>query len=331
MLFYSLRRQRQMCIRDSINAEYGGIWFLRTMKASKSAHSLGPTHPKGHKPDIGDRWWVYRLAGITKMSNLNIVTHTGLARSFVERWAAVGRSGVQDVSDKPRPGRPHAISPKSQKRLKRALQNRRFVTPARLAPKFGCSARTIARTGRDLIKLRPVKVQYRCRQSAKSLANRVAWAVARKDKPAEYWQRWVWTDEKWFYLVCKKSGEWVWVAEDDLQNECRFVPKDKKPAKIMVWAGISYDGRTSLHMFETDGSIDQHEYQYAMEQALHPAIEDGKYLFPEGQPDGAIFMQDGAPAHKAKTTTKWLATNLPEGWAVNDLSLIHISEPTRPH
>ena len=76
-----------------------------------SAHSLGPILPKSHKPDIGDRWWVHKLAGIKKMSNLNICTFTGLGKSFVERWAALGRRGEMDVSDKPRTGRPHAISP----------------------------------------------------------------------------------------------------------------------------------------------------------------------------------------------------------------------------
>jgi hypothetical protein len=283
-----------------------------------SEHSLGPVYPKSHKPTVGDRWWVHRLAGVRKMSNLGIVSFTGLSRKFVERWAAAGRKGTEDVNDQPKYGRPHAISPPSVKRLKRALQNKRFVTPAHLAARFHCSPATINRTARDLCKLRPVKVLYRARQTAVSLGNRVRWATEHRNKPASYWRRWVWTDEKWFYLVCKKSGEWVWVAEDDLTNECRYVPKDKKPWKIMVWAGISFDGRTGLHMFETDGSVDSIEYQHGVSSALLPAIGDPQYLFPNGAPDHPVFMQDGAPAHTSKLTKAWLAEHLPAGWSVND-------------
>jgi hypothetical protein len=150
------------------------------------------------------------------------------------------------------------------------------------------------------------------------MANRVRWCEARKNKPPEYWKRWVWTDEKWFYLVCKKSGEWIWLAEDDVNNEARYVPRDKHPTKVMVWAGITYDGRTSLYVFETTGKIDSAEYVHAVGSALLPGICDPEYMFPEGHGEHPIFMQDGAPAHKSKMTADWLKENLPPGWIVND-------------
>ena len=75
----------------------------------------------------------------------------------------------------------------------------------------------------------PVKVKYSVRQTQASLEYRVKWATERKNKPLKYWKWWLWSDEKWFFLVCKKSGEWVWVLEDDVDNEVRYVPKDKKP------------------------------------------------------------------------------------------------------
>ena len=76
------------------------------------------------------------MAGIKKMSNANIMTFTGLKKSFVDQWAAAGRASSEDVKNKPQAGRPYAISPNGQKRLKRALCNTRFVTPAKLAFKF---------------------------------------------------------------------------------------------------------------------------------------------------------------------------------------------------
>ena len=77
-----------------------------------------------------------------------------------------------------------------------------------------------------------------------------------QNAPLETWKKWVWSDEKWFYLVCKKSGETVWVMEDDLENEAVYIPKDKKPSKVMVWGAISYDGRSSLHIFPPSTKVD---------------------------------------------------------------------------
>lgn len=280
-------------------------------------HSLGPVYGQAHRPDVGDRWWVMRLAKIKQMSSLAIKTFTGLRLSFVKKWASRGRAGVDDASDQPRSGRPVALSPQSQQRLKKALQNRRFVTPARLAPKFGVSPNTIRSTARDLLKLKPVKVLYRCRQGKGVPEYRVKWCKDKVDRPLSYWQEWIWSDEKWFWLVCRKSGEYIWVAEDDLENEARYVPKDKHPQKLMVWAAISYDGRSGLHWFDPGTKVDSVEYQWAVEQAMLNCLDDPQYLFPNGVPAYAAFMQDGAGPHRSKSTEKWLADNLPSGWAVN--------------
>jgi hypothetical protein len=258
-----------------------------------------------------------RLAGVKKMSTFAIRTFTGLSLGFVKFWVARTRAGVQDADDLPRSGRPLKLTPKALERLKKALQNQRFVTPARLAPKFGVSQSTIRRNAHDLCKLKPVKVLYRCRQRKGVPEYRVSWCKDKVDKPLSFWKDWIWSDEKWFWLVCKKSGEWIWVAEDDLENEARYVPKDKHPTKLMVWAAISYDGRSALHWFEPGTKVDATEYQWAVEQAMLNCLDDPEYLFPGGVPKKAVFMQDGASPHTAKSTVKWLAENLPSGWTVN--------------
>ena len=45
------------------------------------------------------------------MSDKNIMT--GLKQKFVEKWAAAGRAGSDNMDDEERVGRPHKISPKS--------------------------------------------------------------------------------------------------------------------------------------------------------------------------------------------------------------------------
>ena len=79
----------------------------------------------------------------------------------------------------------------------------------------------------------------------------------------------------------------------------------------MVWAGISYDGKTALHISPPGTKIDKVGYMYCMEQALPPAITDKQYLYPSGPPKDCIYMQDGAPAHRANVAKDWLKQELP--------------------
>ena len=211
----------------------------------------GPQAIEGAQEHISvlDRYLVMGLAGRLGWKNVTIKNKCAwLGKDAIERWAKRGREGREDAEDDARSGRPAKLTGKQQAQLKRALQNRRFATPSKLAHKFGVCEQTVRNRVRAA-GLKPVKVSKRCRQSEEQRAYRVEWGQARKREGLAYWKRWVWSDEKWFFLVCKKSGEWVWVAEDDLGNDCRYVPKDKHPTKVMVWAAISYDGRSSLHLF----------------------------------------------------------------------------------
>ena len=196
------------------------------------------------------------------------------------------------MEDDERGGGPNALSPNSQHRLKRALCNKRFVTPNRLAAKPNAHPDTIGNTAKNLLQM---KVKYRVRQTHVSLGYRVQWAKARKNKPFKYWGRWLWSDEKWFFLVCKESGEWVWVMEDDVANEVRYVSEDKKPYKqladgmgrhLLRWQDSTahlpsrHEGRQGgIHVLHGAGP----------QQALLPTIIDKKYLYPSGPPHDGIY------------------------------------------
>jgi hypothetical protein len=120
------------------------------------------------------------------------------------------------------------------------------------------------------------------------------------------------------FTLCARSGEWVWVDENDMNNECRYVPKNAHPQKVMVWCAISYCGRSSIHLFPQDEKVDQVAYRDCLEKALLPSISDREYLFPNGEPDSWVFMQDGAGPHRAKGTVEWLAEHLPANASLND-------------
>ena len=38
------------------------------------------------------------------------------------------------------------------------------------------------------------------------------------------------------------------------------IPRDKHPTKVMVWCGISHDGRTSMHVYEAGTKVNSAEY-----------------------------------------------------------------------
>ena len=78
----------------------------------------------------------------------------------------------------------------------------------------------------------------------------------------------------------------------------------------MVWCGISYDGKTGIHIYEPGTKVKSGEYIECLEDCLLPSIRDPEYLFPKGQPKKWLFMQDGAGCHRSKKTTKWLDKNL---------------------
>lgn len=282
-------------------------------------HQIQAAAAVGRAPtSLADRYLIMGLAGKLHWTNSKLLkTIRWVGCTAIRLWAARGRQGRDSAEDEPRSGRPTALPAPARLRLQKALQNKRFVTPAKLAGSFGVHPQTIRRTARDL-GLVPVKLQHRCRQSEKQRVYRVEWAETRKAKTAASWRTWVFSDEKWFYLVCRKSGEWVWVAQDDHLNEARYIPRDKNPTKVMVWAAISYDGRSSLHVFPAKTKVDSHEYQYCMQEALLPAIQDKEYLFPGGTPRKWVYQQDGAPCHTSNSTFAWLEKHLPKGCSIND-------------
>lgn len=270
------------------------------------------------RTSVADRYLIMGLASKLGWTNDHIRRKCRwLGKDAIQRWAQRGRAGWECADDEEREGRPRKLDKRDQRKLRLLLQNQRHATPAKVAAKLECAPMTVHREAKRL-GLVPVKVTHRCRQSEAQRLYRIEWGEERKALGLDYWRKWVFSDEKWFYLVCKRSGEYVWVSKDDLQNEIRYVPKDKHPTKVMVWAGISYEGRTSLHVFPSDAKVDSVEYQYCMSEALIPAITDTDYLFPGGVPAQWIYMQDGAGPHRSKSTLLWLEKHLPEGCSLND-------------
>ena len=129
-------------------------------------------------------------------------------------------------------------------------------------------------------------------------------------------RRILFTDEKIFTVEEKFNRQNDRVYANSSREAAEKIPKVERghhPASVMVWWGVAYDGVTQLHFFEQGVKTKATNYQSdVLEKVVKPLSDT---LFSGEQ---WIFQQDSAPTHKAKSTQRWLETNVPEFIAAED-------------
>ena len=75
--------------------------------------------------------------------------------------------------------------------------------------------------------------------------------------------------------------------------------------KLMVSAGVCWEGKTRLHIINMNEKINSNSYINLLKNSLIP---DCKLLYPEND---FIFMQDGASSHTSRVTQDFLKNNVP--------------------
>lgn len=117
------------------------------------------------------------------------------------------------------------------------------------------------------------------------------------------------TDEKAFYLdpPVSTQNNRVWAAgrKSDITADRLLVQRAKFSQHVMVSAGVCHSGRGRLHFVPDETKINAGNYTGKLLPLL---LEDCQNLL---QHD-FVFQQDGAPAHTARQTQEWLATNCPD-------------------
>ena len=116
------------------------------------------------------------------------------------------------------------------------------------------------------------------------------------------------------FSICEDSSQSVRRAANEEFSEQCVAQTVKHPTSAMVWSIMSAQGTGRLYIVEgsmnqhqyrkvyiVEGSMNQHQYRNVLETRLLP---QSKEWFPEGD---FVFMHDGAPCHKAKSITKFLA------------------------
>jgi hypothetical protein len=166
---------------------------------------------------------------------------------------------------------------------------------------------------------KPYKIKKRFMLNKRIAAARLAFAKKYGKLKEREWSRWLFTDEKKFVLYSAPNSQNLRIyclSPEEVPN--KMVPKNSP--SFMVWGGMSSSGLTELEFLPEKTTLNADRYINLILERAVPKVKARrsthgkpwvtKRLFRD--PTTWVFLQDGAPPHKAKTTQAWLAKNVPD-------------------
>ena len=138
---------------------------------------------------------------------------------------------------------------------------------------------------------RDQKVKQKRKTRSKNLNDRYSIAKVKKL---------VFTDEKDFsYEVARnRQNDRVFGAcKKEIPSSRLYHETSRFTKKVMVSAGVSWNGKTDIHFIDTNKTkVNSESYIKLLDDGLLP---DCRRLYPENE---FIFQQDGAPSHTSNAT-----------------------------
>ena len=228
----------------------------------------------------------------------------------------------QEFSDKPRSGRPRsARSRKNIKAIKERIQRDPRRSMRKMARDLKIDERSVRNIVKKDLKLKPIKFQSahvltdamkkqrleKCRSLLKRLRGGVHLNV-------------LWSDEAPFSIEQEFNKQNDRILSPNVataNQQSRIVQKSSHPKSLMVWGGITADGKTPLFFVKPGVKIDQKYYQ---DEVLTKGLTPWAQKHFSGR--NWIFQQDSAPAHRARSTIHWLNAQkinfiTPDEWPSN--------------
>ena len=92
-----------------------------------------------------------------------------------------------------------------------------------------------------------------------------------------------------------------------MTEDIRNVRQTQNPKSVMVWAGVSAEGKTQLVFVPQGCKINAQTYE---EHILQPVVKNLRRDMFQGSQ--FLFQQDGAPAHTSRRAQEWLQNNVPD-------------------
>ena len=257
------------------------------------------------------------------LSQGTVAAKLGVTRQTVNKWWRRFLKG-ETLKDRKRSGRPSCVS-RVAKIVCRKAAGKRGQSVRKLAAKltrkgYPVSRATVHRTMKETFGLKAYKRPLKPKISEKQRKARLEFCKMRKNWTADDFKSVIWSDESSFEVMhpTNPQNDRVWA-----KNRTEVPPRMalKKPAKLMVWGGMSAQRLTELHVVPQKQTVNTDYYvSEILTKTLLPALQrssrNGSVLERKMVPGMSvpIFMQDGAPAHTSKKTQEWCRSNLPGFW-----------------
>ena len=209
------------------------------------------------------------------------------------------------LARKPGSGRPKVTTSRDDRRLKRTVSQHPKTTFTNLAKDFktekgdSISRKTIAR------RLKQAGFSSkRCLKkpllSKKNVKDRRKFFSPYGGHNAQWFERVLWSDESRFALCNDAPERCIRRPTEKYKPECLSTTVKHGGGGIMVWGVFSASGVGDL--VRCDKSVTAKEYQNILRKGLLPSLAK---LCTGDARQNAIFQQDNAPAHTAKSTQSW--------------------------
>ena len=238
------------------------------------------------KHNIEPRWSA-RLLSKYDHSIRDISRTIRKSRSFVERWSV-----RENMDRQPGSGRPTKLTRSVLKQIISQASGARHMSSRQVARKMHLSQTTVLKA-LHASNLHPYHPRKRPLLSKKNQKSRLTIAKQYKN---EDWHRVLFIDEKKVSAFQRPNSknDIIWAP---VGTDVPPTPTVKKSVSLNVAAGVSYNGKTSIHIFKEN--MDQHIFR----DILHTTIIPGgnKLLGANWK----LYM-DNDPKHKSKLCMDFL-------------------------
>lgn len=238
----------------------------------------------------------------------------GRSKSYVARTLRIARSTVQDAWNRYLETGNHTRRPGSGRKKSTTLADNRFILINSLRDRRA----TASSLKHDLWQVRgknvnEVTIRRRLKEAGLNSRrpavaprllphhrqNRLRFARQHVNWTAEEWRNVLFTDESRVCLRSPDGRERVYRRRNERFADCTISERlSFYGGSVMIWAGISREGRTNL-IFVENGALNAHRY---IEEILQEAVIPFAPLIGEE----FILMQDNATPHVAHVVNEFL-------------------------
>lgn len=224
--------------------------------------------------------------------------HISTARKVIAKWKV-----LKTTSNVPRSGRPRKISEKTARILVREAKRNPRVTSRQLQVELAESGvhvhtSTISRhlTTAGLSARTPRKKPLLTRKHREA---RLKYAKTNIEKPQDFWNNVLWTDETKIELFGHMDSRYVWRTPNTAYEEKNLVATVKHGGgSIFLWGCFAASGTGRLE--NIDGIMNSQLYQEILGRNVAPSVKQLKLK------RSWVFQQDNDPKHTSKSTKSWM-------------------------